>query len=143
MQDGWSNRHSTEGGRRQLYPDYRFSKTHEWVSKKGDLAKIGITDYAQSQLGDIVHVEIAEVGDILTAGDVFGSVDSGKAVSDLVSPVSGQVVEVNDDLAESPELINEDPHTAGWMMIVRMDDPSEMSDLMNSEQYEEFTEGEA
>jgi len=127
-----------------IYPeDYRYSKTHEWVSKTGNLAKIGITDYAQGQLGDIVHVEIPDVGHVLNIDDILGSVDSVKAISDLISPVTGEVVEVNEDLAESPELINEDPHTAGWMLIVKMDEPSELDDLMTAEQYEEFVESEA
>ncbi|MDO8586616.1 MAG: glycine cleavage system protein GcvH [Armatimonadota bacterium] len=127
-----------------IYPDeYRYSKTHEWVSLEANLAKIGITDYAQSQLGDIVHVELPEVGTAITQDGLFGSVDSVKAVSDLISPVSGEVVEVNEDLAESPELINEDPHTAGWMIIVKIDEPSELDELMSADQYEEFVEAEA
>ncbi|MDO8682855.1 MAG: glycine cleavage system protein GcvH [Armatimonadota bacterium] len=126
-----------------MYPeDYRYSKTHEWVSKHDNLATIGITDYAQLQLGDIVHLELPDVGAPVVAGAIFGSVDSVKAVSDLLSPVSGEVVEVNEDLTESPELINEEPHTAGWMIIVRIDDPSELDDMMSAEQYEEFVEAE-
>jgi glycine cleavage system H protein len=126
-----------------IYPDdYRYSKTHEWVSTQGDLTTIGITDHAQMQLGDIVHVELPESGASVTVDGIFGGVDSVKAVSDLISPVSGEVVEVNEDLAESPELINEDPHTAGWMIIVKMDDPSELDELMTAEQYEQFIEAE-
>lgn len=124
-----------------MYPEhYHYAKTHEWVSPQGDLAKIGITEYAQSQLGDIVHVELPAVGAILIAGASFGSIDSVKAVSDLLSPVSGEVIEVNEDLADSPELINEDPHTAGWMIIVKMDDPSEIEESLTAEQYEESIE---
>ena len=127
-----------------IYPDdYGYSKTHEWVSHHGNLAKIGITDYAQSQLGDIVHVELPEPGAAVNQDAILGSVDSVKAVSDLISPVSGEVVEINEDLEESPELINEDPHTAGWMIIVKMDEPSELEELMTAEQYEEFVESEA
>jgi glycine cleavage system H protein len=125
------------------YPDeYRYSKTHEWVSKHGDLATIGITDYAQSQLGDIVHLELPDVGATVAADQIFGSIDSVKAVSDMISPVTGEVVEVNEDLIESPELVNEDPHTAGWMMIVKMEEPLELDELMTAEQYEEFVERE-
>ena len=124
-----------------MYPeDYRYSKTHEWVSREGNLAKMGITDYAQDQLGDIVHVELPEPGTSIIVDAIFGSVDSVKAVSDLISPVTGEVLEVNEDLADSPELINEDPHTAGWMMIVQMEEPSELDELMTSEQYERFIE---
>jgi glycine cleavage system H protein len=127
-----------------MYPEgYRYSKTHEWVNKQGDLATIGISDYAQMQLGDIVHMELPDVGTLVHAGDIFGSVDSVKAVSDLIAPVSGEVVEVNEDLVASPELVNEDPHTAGWMIIVKMDDPSELDDLVTASQYEEFIEREA
>jgi glycine cleavage system H protein len=126
-----------------IYPDdYRYSKTHEWVSQTGDLAKIGITDYAQSQLGDIVHTELPDPGATVILDGIFGSVDSVKAVSDLISPVSGEVVEVNEDLVDSPEIINEDPHTAGWMVIVKMDEESELDELMTAEQYEAFIEEE-
>jgi glycine cleavage system H protein len=127
-----------------MYPDdYRYSKTHEWVSATGDLGKLGITDYAQSQLGDIVHIELPAVGDMVAFGEIFGSVDSVKAVSDLISPVSGEVVEVNEDLVESPELINEEPHTAGWMIIVKMSELSEIDELMDADQYEQYTERDA
>jgi glycine cleavage system H protein len=123
--------------------NYKYSKSHEWVTKQGETAKIGISDYAQDQLGDLVHLELPPVGATLAAGSPFGSVDSVKAVSDLLSPVSGEVVEVNEDLMESPELVNEDPYTAGWMIIIKMDDPTELDDLMTAEQYERFVEQEA
>jgi len=119
--------------------DLKYSKTHEWVRVEDDTATIGITDYAQNELGDIVNIELPEPGDTLQAGQRFGSIDSVKAVSDLISPVSGEVLEVNEDLVESPELINEDPYTSGWMIIVKMDDPSELGELMTAEQYDEFT----
>jgi glycine cleavage system H protein len=125
------------------YPeDFRYSKSHEWVSHQGDMATIGITDYAQSQLGDIVHIELPDPESAVTIDTIFGSVDSVKAVSDLISPVSGEVVEVNEDLEDSPEIINEDPHTAGWMIIVKMDEPSEIDELMTADQYETFIEAE-
>ena len=129
---------------KMAYPDnYRYSKSHEWVSLRDDLATIGITDHAQSQLGDVVHLELPEVGTAVVAGEIFGTVDSVKAISDLISPVSGEVVEINEDLIESPEIINEDPHTSGWMIIVRLDDVTEPESLMTAELYEEFTEIEA
>jgi glycine cleavage system H protein len=124
-----------------MYPDdARYSKSHEWVRASDGLATIGITEYAQEELGDIVNVEMPVVGDIVSAGHPFGSVDSVKAVSDILSPVTGEVVEVNEDLEASPELINEEPYASGWMIIVRMDEPSELDDLMTSDQYELFVE---
>ena len=126
-----------------MYPDdVKYTKSHEWVRVDDSMATIGITDYAQQELGDIVNVELPAVGTTVRAGEPFGSVDSVKAVSDLVSPVSGEVVEVNEDLEASPELINQEPYGSGWMIIVRMDDPSELADLMTSDQYEQFIEAE-
>jgi glycine cleavage system H protein len=126
-----------------MHPDdVRYSKSHEWVRAAGGLATIGITDFAQEELGDIVNVELPAVGDIVRAGDPFGSLDSVKAVSDITAPVTGEVVEVNDDLEVSPELINQEPYGAAWMIIVRMDDPSDLDDLMSSDQYELYVEPE-
>lgn len=120
--------------------DLKYSKSHEWVRVEDGLATIGITDYAQEELGDIVNAELPQVGVTLHAGSPFGSVDSVKAVSDLMSPVSGEVVEVNEDLEGSPELINEEPYGTGWMIIVKLDDPSEVGELMTSDEYERFIE---
>ena len=119
--------------------DLKYSRTHEWVRVQDDTATIGITDYAQSELGDIVNVEFLEVERIVQAGERFGSIDSVKAVSDLVAPVSGEIVEVNEDLFDSPELINEDSYGRGWMIIIRMEDPSEVEELLSEEEYDEYT----
>jgi len=119
--------------------DVRYSSTHEWVRVEDSTATVGISDYAQNELGDIVNVELPEVGKIVRAGERFGSVDSVKAVSDLVAPVSGEIVEVNEDLLGSPELINEEPYGAGWMIIIKMEDPSEVDSLMTTEEYAEYT----
>lgn len=119
--------------------DLRYSETHEWVRVQDDTATVGITDYAQNELGDIVNVEFLESGRTVQTGERFGSIDSVKAVSDLVSPVSGEIVEVNEDLVEAPELINEEPYAGGWMIILKMDDPSDLDSLMSPEEYEEYT----
>lgn len=119
--------------------DLKYSRTHEWVRAQDDTATVGITEYAQSELGDIVNVEILKVGRTVQAGERFGSIDSVKAVSDLVTPVSGEIVEVNEDLFDSPELINEDSYGRGWMIIIRMEDTSEVDDLLSEEEYDEYT----
>jgi glycine cleavage system H protein len=118
--------------------DLRYSNTHEWVRVDDDLATIGITDHAQSELGDIVYLELPKVGAPVMAGGMFGTIESVKTVSDLTSPVSGEVVEVNDELPEAPELVNEEPYGGGWMIIVKMDTPVELDELMTDEQYETF-----
>jgi len=126
-----------------MYPDdVKYTKNHEWVRVANGLATVGITDYAQEELGDIVNIELPDAGTRLRAGDPFGTVDSVKAVSDLMSPVTGEVVEVNEDLEASPELINQEPYGSGWMIIVRMEDPSEQDELMTGEAYEGFIEQE-
>jgi glycine cleavage system H protein len=117
--------------------DLRYSPTHEWVRAEGNTATIGITDFAQNELGDVVYLELPDVGRTLQKGDVFGTVESVKAVSDLYTPVSGEVIEVNDELPESPEEINQDPYVRGWMIIMTMEDPSELDDLLTAEQYEQ------
>ncbi|HHX41260.1 MAG TPA: glycine cleavage system protein GcvH [Armatimonadetes bacterium] len=125
-----------------LPPELKYAKSHEWVRVEGDLATIGITDYAQDQLGDVVYIELPEVGRTLQQEEAFGSVESVKAVSELLAPVGGEVVEVNEELVDTPETVNEDPYTAGWMIIVRMDDPGEVRDLLTAEQYQAFVEEE-
>jgi glycine cleavage system H protein len=117
--------------------DLVYSNSHEWVRVAGDTATIGITDYAQNELGDIVYLELPDVGRKLQQGDVFGTVESVKAVSDLYAPVSGEVVEVNDDLPDSPEEINQDPYVRGWMIIIQMEDRSEVDGLLSAAQYEQ------
>lgn len=125
-----------------LPPDLKYSKSHEWVRVEGQLATIGITDYAQEQLGDIVYIDLPDTGRIIHQDETFGSVESVKAVSELFSPVSGEIVEVNDELADAPETVNEDPYTAGWLIIVRMEDTSELKDLLSASEYETFLEEE-
>jgi len=118
--------------------DLKYSKEHEWVLVEGNVATIGITDYAQEQLGDIVFVELPAVGDKVSKEDAFGVVESVKAVSDIYAPVSGKVVEVNDDLPDNPEMLNEDPYGDGWIIKVEMNDPEELQDLLNATEYEEY-----
>lgn len=119
--------------------ELRFSEEHEWVKAEGEKVRIGITDFAQSELGDIVFVELPEVGDEITANEPFGSVESVKTVSELYAPVSGKVVEINEDLNDSPEFVNESPYEKAWMIVIEPADNSEMDKLMTAEQYEEMT----
>jgi glycine cleavage system H protein len=122
--------------------DRSYSKDHEWVLVDGDVATIGISDFAQDQLGEVVYVDMPSEGDTLTAGDAFGEIESVKSVSELIAPVSGEIVEVNDSLADSPETVNADAHGAGWMIKVRMSDDTELDGLLSSEDYDAFiTEG--
>ncbi|MCL6628753.1 MAG: glycine cleavage system protein GcvH [Armatimonadetes bacterium] len=115
-----------------------YSKTHEWVRVQDNRATIGITDHAQSELGDIVFVELPNVGTKIQAGMPFGTVESIKTVSDLVAPISGEVIEVNSDLNETPELVNEDPYHRGWMLVIEMSNRSELDQLKNADEYEDF-----
>ena len=127
-----------------MYPeDLRYSKDHEWIRIEGDNGRIGITDYAQNQLGDVVFLELPEVGRALTPGEQFGTVESVKAVSELFSPVAGEVVEVNADLTSKPELVNEDPHGEAWMLVVKLTDPASVEALMDAKGYQSFVESEA
>ena len=118
--------------------ELRYSEEHEWVKVEGDQVRIGITDFAQSELGDIVFVELPEVGDEIKADEPFGSVESVKTVSELYAPLSGKVVEVNEDLDDSPEFVNESPYEKAWMVVVEPADKSEIEKLMTAEQYEEM-----
>jgi len=118
--------------------ELRYSEEHEWVKTEGDKLRIGITEFAQSELGDIVFVELPEVGDELTANEPFGSVESVKTVSELYAPVSGKVVEVNEELNDSPEFVNESPYEKAWMIVVEPSDAAEVEKLMTSEQYDEM-----
>jgi len=121
--------------------DLRYSKDHEWVKVDDQEALVGITEYAQEQLGDVVYVELPQVGQQVTQFKPFGVVESVKAASDLYAPVSGEVIAVNSELAKSPEKVNEEPYEGGWMIRVRMKDPSELDNLMNAEQYQAETAG--
>jgi glycine cleavage system H protein len=120
----------------------KYSKEHEWVATEETVATIGITDYAQDQLGEIVYVELPAVGDKISKDDAFGVVESVKAVSDIYAPVSGTVVEVNQELPESPEMINEDPYGDGWLVKVKVSDPTELDDLLDNDEYEELVSAE-
>jgi len=123
------------------YPrDLRYTKDHEWIKAEDSRGRIGLTNYAQDQLGDIVFVELPEVGRELERGEVFGVVESVKAVSDCYSPASGKVVEVNEKLLDEPELINKDPHGEGWMTVIELSDPAELDQLMDAEAYEKHLE---
>lgn len=116
----------------------RYSEEHEWVKDEGATLRVGITHFAQSELGDIVFVELPEVGDEVSANEPFGSVESVKTVSELYAPVSGKVVEVNEDLNDSPEFVNESPYEKAWMIVIEPSDRSELEKLMTPEQYEEM-----
>ena len=123
------------------FPDgLKYSKEHEWVLVEDKIAIIGITEFAQHELGDVVYVELPEVGEKVVKDDPFGAVESVKAVSDVFAPVSGAVVEVNDTLPENPETINDDPYGDGWMIKVEMTDMDDLKDLMNAEEYAEYIE---
>jgi glycine cleavage system H protein len=126
-----------EEGVSELVPqDLKYSKDHEWVRVEDGEAVIGITDYAQSELGDVVFIELPKVGDSVTATQAFGVVESVKAASDLYAPVSGEVVAVNDELVNQPELVNKEPYGGAWMIRVRMSDPSELDALLSAADYE-------
>lgn len=119
----------------QIPAKLKYTEEHEWVEVEGDIAVVGITDYAQSELGDLVHIELPQVGDEVTQMESFGTVEAVKAASDLYAPVSGTVVEVNTDLEDRPDLVNKDPYGAGWIIKVKMSDPSELDRLLDAEKY--------
>lgn len=122
-----------------MYPaNFRYSDQHEWVQLEGNFATVGITDHAQKELGDIVFVELPKVGDKVEAGKACGTVESVKAVSEIYSPVSGEVNEVNSTLSESPEWINQDPHGKAWMIKIALSAPAPLDRLLTAEQYEEY-----
>ena len=122
-----------------MYPaDRKYTKDHEWIRISGDTAEIGITDFAQQQLGDVVFVDLPEPGKTIAAGDSFGSIESVKAVSELYAPMSGEVIEVNGQLKDRPEVVNKDPH-ATWMIKVRLANAGETGSLLDSAQYQDLT----
>jgi len=126
----------------EIPEELKYTDEHEWAKVEDELVVIGITDYAQDALGEIVYIELPSEGDEITKGDSFGGVESTKSVSDLYAPVSGEVVEVNESLLDSPETINEDPYGDGWLIKVRIHDSDEYDELMDSERYSEFIEKE-
>jgi glycine cleavage system H protein len=115
-----------------------YSKDHEWVKVEGDTGTVGITDHAQSSLGDVVYVELPKAGDAFSAHDTFGSVESVKAVSELFLPVAGEITEVNESLQDEPEKVNSDPYGDGWMVRVRLSNPGEVDGLLNAAEYEDY-----
>jgi glycine cleavage system H protein len=121
------------------YPaQYRYTKEHEWVNVKDDTATIGITDYAQHELGDVVFVELPKIGSSVTAGKTFGTVESVKAVSEIFAPAGGQVLEANPELQATPEKINTDPHGAAWLIKIKLSNPAELAGLMDAAAYEAY-----
>lgn len=122
--------------------DMKYTREHEWARVNGNRATIGVTAFAGDQLGDIVYVELPDVGDMVKKGESFGVVESTKAVSELFAPVTGKVVEVNDPLTDTPETINEDPYEEGWMIQVEISSPDELNDLMDSVAYAKFVQEE-
>ncbi len=121
------------------YPDeLQYTKDHEWIRITGDTGRVGITFYAQDSLGDVVYVDLPKVGTTVKANEPFGSVESVKAVSELFSPVSGEVIEVNTKLADAPELVNASPYDEGWMIVIRLSNPGEVDALLSAAEYEDF-----
>jgi glycine cleavage system H protein len=123
--------------------DNLYTKDHEWILVQDNVGTIGITDYAQHELGDVVYVDLPEVGDTFEANEPFGSVESVKAVSEIFCPVSGEILEVNSKLEESPELINQSPHERAWMIKIRLTNPDELKELLNAQEYEEYLQEQA
>ena len=122
--------------------DLHYSKDHEWVRVEGDVAIVGITDYAQNSLGDVVYVELPKKGEEFATNESFGSVESVKAVSEVFTPISGEVVEVNEQLNDTPEKVNADPYGEGWMVRMRMSNSGEVDSLLTAAEYEDFTKAE-
>ena len=132
-----------ERGRRKMKvdPGCRYSEEHEWVRVEGEEAILGITDYAQSQLSDVVYVELPEAGDSFERGEIFATVESVKAASDIYMPIGGEILEINSALDDSPALVNQDPFGEAWLVRVRFADPKELDDLMEADAYQAFVEG--
>jgi glycine cleavage system H protein len=128
-----------------MYPtDYLYSREHEWVRVEDDIVVLGITEFAQQELGEVVFVELPEIGQVFDANDELGTIESVKAVAEVYTPVAGEVVEANDAVVDDPELLNEDPHGEGWLLRIRFSSAADLKDLMNAEQYEEYVQsGEA
>jgi glycine cleavage system H protein len=123
-----------------MYPDeFRYTREHEWVKVDDDVCTLGITDFAQNELGEVVFVELPEAGQMFNAGAELGTIESVKAVAELYTPVAGEIVEVNESLEDDPQLLNEDPHGDGWLVKVRFSSSSDFDELMDAEAYEAFT----
>jgi glycine cleavage system H protein len=124
-----------------MYPsEYLYSREHEWIRVDGEVCTLGITEFAQHELGEVVFVELPEVGQVFDAGDELGTIESVKAVAEIYSPVAGEVVETNEAVVDDPELLNDDPHHEGWLIKLRFSSASDLKSLMNAEQYEEYTQ---
>jgi len=124
-----------------MYPtDYRYTREHEWVRIENDTCVLGITDFAQKELGEVVFVELPEVGHVFDAHDEIGTIESVKAVAEVYTPIAGEIVEINDALADDPAAVNEDPHGDGWLVKVKYSSSKDFDDLMTAEQYEAFTQ---
>ncbi len=124
----------------EIPQDLRYTREHEWARNKGGRIVVGITDFAQDQLGDVVYVELPDVGDPVKKGESFGVVESTKAVSELFAPISGKVLEVNAPLSDAPETINEDPYEEGWMIVIEPSDPKDLEALMDAKAYQAFVD---
>ncbi|HEX9243719.1 MAG TPA: glycine cleavage system protein GcvH [Anaeromyxobacter sp.] len=127
----------------EIPQDLRYTREHEWARNKGGRIVVGITDFAQDQLGDVVYVELPDVGDPVKKGESFGVVESTKAVSELFAPISGKVLEVNAPLSDAPETINEDPYEEGWMIVIEPSDPKDLEALMDAKAYQAFVDEQA
>lgn len=122
-----------------MYPDeYLYSTEHEWIHVEGDVGTVGITAFAQSELGEVVFVDLPEVGAVVTNGDEIGTIESVKAVAEIYTPVSGEILEANSALEDAPEILNDDPHSDGWLVKIKIESEKELDDLMNAKAYEEF-----
>jgi len=122
-----------------MYPaDYLYSREHEWVKVEGEVCVLGITEFAQQELGEVVFVELPETGQVFNAADELGTIESVKAVAEVYTPVAGEIVEINEAVVEDPELLNEDPHGEGWLVRIRFSSASDLKDLMSAEKYEEY-----
>lgn len=121
--------------------DLKYTKDHEWIKMEGNIARVGITDFAQKELGDIVYVEIETEGEEIAKGEVFGTVEAVKTVSDLFMPLSGKVLEFNEELEDEPELVNSEPYEAGWMIKIELNDAEESKELLSADQYKELIAG--
>jgi len=127
----------------EIPKDLKYTNEHEWARIEGDVATVGITDYAQESLGDVVYIETPEIGTEVKKGEEFGSIESVKAVSDVFSPISGEIIEVNEELADHPEYINQSPYDKGWIVKIKISKPEEADELMDGTKYEEFVKKES